>query len=68
MAMLSDWGLFAARLHILEGTELHQKLDFVTKGLSVRGMVEAQPLLRRRHQGQSATVRLRTGMSATRRK
>jgi TonB-linked SusC/RagA family outer membrane protein len=40
MAMLSDWGYSRLASNILEGTvKLHQKLDFVTKGLSVRGMV-----------------------------
>ena len=40
MAMLSDWGYSRLAANILEGTvKLHQKLDFVTKGLSVRGMV-----------------------------
>ena len=40
MAMLSDWGYSRLATNTLEGTvKLNQKLDFITKGLSARGMV-----------------------------
>lgn len=40
LAMLSDWGYSRMSSNILEGTvKLNQKLNFVTEGLSVRGLV-----------------------------
>lgn len=40
LAMLSDWGYSRLASNILEGTvRQNQQLDFLTKGLSVRGMV-----------------------------